>query len=346
MHKHTDADEILPILEEGGLELTSKELESLEENRSLAREQSSSDLTLIMYKQEMHSHPLLTREEEWSLGYLVHNGNLVARTKFINANLRLVWSIAKRYTWSEIPFLDLIQEGNIGLMAAVDKFEPERGFRFSTMAVYWIRQAIIRSVMHDGRTIRIPTHVREQMIGIKKDLAEGMTKEEVSRKRNISVSQLEELQFWEEITGTISIQDLCDVNKSGEDLEIEFTDQNALNPEQQLISKCNIERLQLEFEKLRLEFKRFESFAKTKVGIRDLSITLRRAGLANLSSPIPTLLELGREYKVTKQGIQQLCVRTLRKIAQGSENLYNEKWFEDNVLRYRTLHDFFSVDSE
>jgi RNA polymerase primary sigma factor len=132
---------------------------------------SGGEDALRRYLQEVGAHPLLTAADEADLGARIALGRApeatpeavadaeAARHRFISANLRLVVSIAKRYQSSGLPLLDLVQEGNLGLMRAVEKFEPERGFRFSTYATWWIRQAVTRAIADKGRTIRVPAHV-------------------------------------------------------------------------------------------------------------------------------------------------------------------------------------------
>jgi RNA polymerase primary sigma factor len=132
---------------------------------------SGGEDALRRYLQEVGAHPLLTAADESELGARIAAGRApgatpeavadadAARHRFIAANLRLVVSIAKRYQSSGLPLLDLVQEGNLGLMRAVEKFEPERGFRFSTYATWWIRQSVTRAIADKGRTIRVPAHV-------------------------------------------------------------------------------------------------------------------------------------------------------------------------------------------
>lgn len=120
-----------------------------------------SDNIVKTYLEQMGNIPMLSRAEETRLAKLAYKGDETAKAKLIEANLRLVVSIAKKYLNSGIDFLDLIQEGNIGLMKAVDKFEYKRGYKFSTYATWWIRQGITRSIADTGRTIRLPVHMVE-----------------------------------------------------------------------------------------------------------------------------------------------------------------------------------------
>jgi RNA polymerase nonessential primary-like sigma factor len=112
-----------------------------------------------LYLNEIGLIPLLTAEEEWQLSARAHQGESDARRLMIEANLRLVVTVARNYVGRGVPLLDLIEEGNLGLMRAVEKFEPERRLRFSTYAMWWIRQSVQHALMHQGRTVRVPVHV-------------------------------------------------------------------------------------------------------------------------------------------------------------------------------------------
>jgi len=117
---------------------------------------------LNIYMREISQHKLLTAQDEITLSHQIHEGDEAARTTMIQANLRLVVKIARRYLYRSLPLEDLIEEGNIGLMRAVEKFDPQHGCRFSTYATWWIRQSVERAILNQGRTIRLPVHIGKE----------------------------------------------------------------------------------------------------------------------------------------------------------------------------------------
>ena len=137
-------------------ELSDEELEITVDNVD-----AFADDSVRLYLREIGKIPLLTQEEELELAKKAAKGNKKAKDKMVEANMRLVVSIAKRYSGRGLDFLDLIQEGNTGLLRAVEKFDPDKGFKFSTYATWWIRQAITRAIADQARTIRIPVHMVE-----------------------------------------------------------------------------------------------------------------------------------------------------------------------------------------
>ena len=153
-----------------------------------------------MYLKEIGVVPLLTNEEEQELAILVEQGDLEAKQRLAEANLRLVVSIAKRYVGRGMQFLDLIQEGNMGLMKAVDKFDYTKGFKFSTYATWWIRQAITRAIADQARTIRIPVHmvetinklVREQR-NLLQELGQDPTPEQIAERMDMTPDKVREI---------------------------------------------------------------------------------------------------------------------------------------------------------
>ncbi|MBK7416329.1 MAG: RNA polymerase sigma factor RpoS [Dechloromonas sp.] len=139
------------------------ELETLPESESIPREIELLEDVTQLYLNEIGAKPLLTPDEELATTRQVRAGDFLARQKMIEHNLRLVVNIAKHYLNRGIPLLDLIEEGNLGLIHALEKFDPERGFRFSTYATWWIRQSIERGIMNQSRTIRLPVHVVKEI---------------------------------------------------------------------------------------------------------------------------------------------------------------------------------------
>ncbi len=171
MNNQTDTmeDDLLETLREEEIEEADAELEAEQDVEQQAVEEpaaagpdSTGDVTQI-YLNEIGMSPLLTPTEERELSRRVVQGDFEARQKMIEHNLRLVVNIAKHYINRGMTLLDLIEEGNIGLMHALEKFDPERGFRFSTYATWWIRQSIERSIMNQSRTIRLPVHVIKEL---------------------------------------------------------------------------------------------------------------------------------------------------------------------------------------
>ncbi|TRZ93961.1 RNA polymerase sigma factor RpoD/SigA [bacterium] len=155
------------------------------------------------YLKEVRTIPLLTQQEEISLSNRVKKGDEQARKSMIRANLRLVISIAKRYMNLGIPFLDLIEEGNLGLMKAVEKFDPKKGYRFSTYAAWWIKQGITRSIGEQGKMIRIPVYMNERITKWKKvreqlmqKLHRAPTDEEIAKKMKLSRVNMQQIVSW------------------------------------------------------------------------------------------------------------------------------------------------------
>ena len=177
-------DELYAALETRGVHLAEEETElpALDETQigrlehELSAEGVALDDPVKTYLKEIGQVPLLTAEQETELARAAQAGDEDARRRLSEANLRLVVSVAKRYAGRGLPFLDLIQEGNLGLMKAAEKFEPERGFKFSTYATWWIRQSITRAIADQGRTIRIPVHLVESINRVKKTAGDLLRK--------------------------------------------------------------------------------------------------------------------------------------------------------------------------
>ena len=199
-------DDLLERLTDGGISITDKEgnpsskyvveapkPEELTDEELLGSNSAKVNDPVRMYLKEIGVVPLLSNEEEKELAIAVENGDLEAKQRLAEANLRLVVSIAKRYVGRGMQFLDLIQEGNMGLMKAVDKFDYSKGFKFSTYATWWIRQAITRAIADQARTIRIPVHmvetinklVREQR-NLLQELGQDPTPEQIAERMDMT----------------------------------------------------------------------------------------------------------------------------------------------------------------
>lgn len=276
-----------------------------------------------MYLKDVLSYPLLTAPEEKEIGYILENGDKNsqeykdAREKLANSNLRLVISIAKRYQNRGLSFMDLIQEGNVGLLVAVDKFEVSRGNRFSTHATWWIRQSITRAVADKGRNIRIPVHVLDKLNAYNRGI------DELKAKLNRDPTE-------EEITKYLGYK--RDEIEKFEKLKLDTTSLNTLVGKEEdselgnfvLISEDNVEDSSIN-NRLNTELlEMLNEYFKPK----EVKIITRRYGLDG-NKP-ETLENIGKDYNVTRERIRQIEAKVIRKI-RGSRRLA-EKFaaFSDN----------------
>ena len=263
------------------------------------------DVPIKMYLREIGQIPLLTYEEEIALAQKVLENDEEAKQKLIESNLRLVVSIAKKHTNRGLKMLDLIQEGNMGLMKAVEKFEYEKGFKFSTYATWWIRQAITRAIADQGRTIRIPVHMIETINKIKKEsriilqeTGKEATAEELAKKLEIPVDKVKSILEMNQ--DPISLETPVG---SEEDSELgDFVeDDKFLNPYDATTRVLLKEQL--------------DGVLKT-LSEREEMVLRYRYGLDD-GSP-KTLEEVGKIFNVTRERIRQIEVKALRKLRHPS----------------------------
>ena len=260
-----------------------------------------------MYLKEIGNVPLLSGEEEVELAKRVEQGDEEAKKKLTEANLRLVVSIAKKYVGRGMPFLDLIQEGNMGLMKAVDKFDYTKGYKFSTYATWWIRQAITRGIADTGRTIRVPVHVVETINKtlsmtrtLLQELGREPTPEEVAARLNVPVARVREvLKISRDPVSLDTPIGEEDDSHLGDFIE----DDTALSPSDSAA-----------FSMLREELKS----ALEPLTDRERQVIELRFGL--LDGRARTLEEVGKEFNVTRERIRQIEAKALRKLRHPSRS--------------------------
>jgi RNA polymerase primary sigma factor len=260
-----------------------------------------------MYLKEIGKVPLLTAEEEIDLAKRMELGDEEAKKKLCEANLRLVVSIAKRYVGRGMLFLDLIQEGNLGLIKAVDKFDWRKGYKFSTYATWWIRQAITRSIADQARTIRIPVHMVEtinKLIRISRQLLQELgrepTPEEIAEEMDISVEKVREiLKIAQEPVSLETPIGEEEDSHLGDFIE----DNDAPAPAEAAAFSMLKEQL---VEVLDTLTEREQKVLKLRFGLED--------GRAR------TLEEVGRQFDVTRERIRQIEAKALRKLRHPSRS--------------------------
>ena len=260
-----------------------------------------------MYLKEIGNVPLLTTEQEVELAKRVEAGDEEAKKQLTEANLRLVVSIAKKYVGRGMPFLDLIQEGNMGLMKAVDKFDYTKGYKFSTYATWWIRQAITRGISDTGRTIRVPVHMVETINKtlrmtrtLLQELGREPTPEEVAERLNVSVSRVREvLKISRDPVSLDTPIGEEDDSHLGDFIE----DDSALSPADSAA-----------FSMLRAEL----STALESLTERERQVVKLRFGLED--GRARTLEEVGKEFNVTRERIRQIEAKALRKLRHPSRS--------------------------
>ncbi len=290
-----------------------EELEELESTEELEKmelttpEGVSYDDPVRMYLKEIGKIPLLNFEEEVELAKKIENGDEEAKKRLAEANLRLVVSIAKRYVGRGMHFLDLIQEGNMGLIKAVDKFEYQKGYKFSTYATWWIRQAITRAIADQGRTIRIPVHMVEtinRIIRVSRDMVQRLgrepSEEELAKELDMEVEQVQKIM-------KIAQEPVSLETPIGEEEDSHLGDfiQDDNIPVPAEAAAYTLMREQL------LE-------VLDTLNERERKVLKLRFGLVDGRSR--TLEEVGKEFHVTRERIRQIEAKALRKLRHPSRS--------------------------
>lgn len=299
-------DDIIDSLEKMGIVVLDEDDSTLDEGTRRVKKQSVDDIIMVddpvrMYLKEIGRVDLLTASEERELAARMAAGDEEAKQHLTEANLRLVVSIAKRYTGRGLQFLDLIQEGNLGLIKAVDKFDYHKGFKFSTYATWWIRQAITRSIADQARTIRIPVHMVEtinKLVRHQRQLLQELGREpepeEIAEKMGITVDKVREIQKISQVP--VSLEKPIGEEEDSQ-LGDFIPDEDAQSPAEQ--ASYTLLREQL-FEVLKELTPREEQVLKLRFGLKD--------------GRTRTLEEVGKEFDVTRERIRQIEAKALRKL--------------------------------
>ena len=257
---------------------------------------------LQVYMNAIKNVPLLTADQEKALAVNYAAGDKKAKDKLVEANLRLVVMAAKKYNlYTSLPFEDLIQEGNVGLMRAVDTFDVSKGFRFSTYAMYWIKQAISRAMLNNGRTIRVPIHMLElkgkytkAVQTLEKELDREPQAEEIAKYMKLEVEKVKEIETL--IKDPVSLSTSLNDEDDGT-LEDLIADPNQEKPEDRIDNE--------------LRAKAINSILNT-LDEREKDIIIARFGLNGTRAK--TLDELAAAYKLTKERIRQIEQKALHKL--------------------------------
>ena len=295
---------------------TGGDIEEILKDNTIAKEISIND-PVRMYLKEIGRISLLSAEEERELSIRSAQGDEMAKNKLAESNLRLVVSIAKRYVGRGLLFLDLIQEGNMGLMKAVEKFDYDKGYKFSTYATWWIRQAITRALADQARTIRVPVHMVEtinKMVRIQRqmtlELNREPTEEEIAKKMGITVEKVREVI-------KISQDPVSLETPIGEEDDSHLgdflPDINSMSPEEYATNEI----LKEEIKNVLMTLQE-----------REQEVLELRFGLIDGTSH--TLEEVGKRFNVTRERIRQIEAKALRKLRHPS--------------RAKKLKDFLSDD--
>ncbi|MBQ7953124.1 MAG: RNA polymerase sigma factor RpoD [Clostridia bacterium] len=307
-------DAIYENIESMGIEIIGNMEEELE---AIKEEETEIDLTIPegialddpvrMYLKEIGKVPLLSPEEEHDLAKKMSEGDEEAKKMLSEANLRLVVSIAKRYVGRGMLFLDLIQEGNLGLIKAVEKFDYQKGYKFSTYATWWIRQAITRAIADQARTIRIPVHMVEtinKLIRISRQLLQELGRdpypEEIAKEMNLSIDKVREIQ-------KIAQEPVSLETPIGEEEDSHLGD---FIPDDDAPAPAEAASFSLLKEQL--------TTVLSTLTPREEKVLRLRFGLDD--GRARTLEEVGKEFEVTRERIRQIEAKALRKLRHPSRS--------------------------
>jgi RNA polymerase primary sigma factor len=297
-----ELDAIYRMLEERGIEVLEddREREAPPPPPVTAPPESTTD-ALQLFLRETGRHPLLTAPQEVELAKKIERGDMEAKQHMIQSNLRLVVSIAKNYRNQGLPFLDLIQEGTLGLIRAVEKFDWRRGFKFSTYATWWIRQAVARALADKARTIRMPVHIVERLQKMNRaerhlwtQLGREPSLEEIAEEASLPLQQAREVRAAARAATSLDQP----VGDHDDAVLGDFVAGEGLLPEEQV-------ELSLRSQAL--------AAALQALGAREREVLVLRYGLADHEPK--TLEEIGRRLGLTRERVRQIEVEALRRLS-------------------------------
>ena len=269
-----------------------------------------SDDSVRLYLREIGKIPLLSSDEEMELARRIIEGDKKAKAKMAEANMRLVVSIAKRYSGRGLDFLDLIQEGNTGLLRAVEKFDPDKGFKFSTYATWWIRQAITRAIADQARTIRIPVHMIEtinKLVRTQRRLTQELnrepTMEELSKEMDMEPEKIEYINKIRQETSSLDAGIGRDGDEEDSVLGDFIEDEDTISPEESATNQLLKEKV---------------AEVLSSLSDREQKIVRMRFGLDN-GGKSHTLEEVGQQFAVTRERIRQIEAKALAKLRKHKD---------------------------
>ena len=261
------------------------------------------------YLKEINRIPLVSYEEEYDLALKAKNGDIRAREKLINSNLRFVVSVAKQFQGQGLPFEDLINEGNIGLMVALDKYEPEKGYHFISYAVWWIRQSIMKAINEKSRAVRLPLNRANELVQIQKAQKKLM----MNNDGEVSLEELgRETGLDQEL-----IKDLLMINREMISLDSPIKNKGE-DSSARVIDSIEYEGMSPEESTIEKDLKKDISTALSTLTEKERAVIIRRFGLYD-TSPL-SLKEIGDMYGLTKERIRQIEKKALEKMSQGESS--------------------------
>lgn len=276
-------------------------IDSPEEDRSIIRTRDDGRIFMRLYLKDISKIPLLTKEEEELIAKRITKGDKDAERQLIEANLRLVVKIAKKYVNRGLHLMDLIEEGNLGLMRAVKKFKLEKGCKFSTYATWWIRQSIIRALANQARLIRLPVHMEAQVAKyikakelLTKKMSRTPTTAEISAKSGLTSSQVEEIE--ELILKPVSLE--SPTGEGGTNILSNIIEDSSI------ISSIELASILRDREQLNIVLK--------KLPVKEKIVLEMRFGIK--TGKPSTLEEVGNKFGLTRERIRQIEVSALRRL--------------------------------